>query len=223
MNRALHSRIGNSSWRELPLVAAWLTVVGGSLACFQWYKATSGCVGDVAGQWPEDGPLRRSPSGETLLMFAHPRCPCTSASLNELAAVLAAPIGPVAVNVVFYRPDAADETWTDSNLVRRAAAMSGVRILWDDGGRLARQFRVETSGHVLAFDRRGELTFSGGITPIRGHEGGNPGRDTLVACLRNRTAATKSGMSIRGPAAQGSIAKGLVFGCPLGRDRRQID
>ena len=51
----------------------------------------------------------------------------------------------------------------------------GWRCVLDPGGAEARRFGVATSGHVLLYDTRGDLIFSGGITPGRGEQGDNAG------------------------------------------------
>jgi hypothetical protein len=119
-------------------------------------------------------------------MIAHPRCPCTRASLHELAVAVGQCDCDFDATVVFFRPVGADATWTNADLVGLASEIPGVRVVWDDGGQLAELYRVETSGHVLVFGQSGELLFNGGITATRGHEGGNAGRDALVSCLQGK-------------------------------------
>ena len=75
----------------------------------------------------------------------------------------------------------------------------GVEIRVDQGGAEARRFGVATSGHVCLFSAEGELKFSGGITPSRGHEGDNRGIAALKALL------------VGGQAD----ATNRVYGCPL--------
>src|SRR5882724_1733252 len=116
-------------------------------------------------------------------MFAHPRCPCTRATLGELELVMARCEGLLNAHVVFIRPDSTTEDWPRTGLWRRAAAIRGVTVHSDDAGLEARRFGVETSGHTLLYDRRGHLLFQGGITAARGHSGDNPGRSALVALL----------------------------------------
>src|ERR1051326_1044932 len=39
--------------------------------------------------WPSDSTLRTQPSKFTLVMVAHPQCPCTQATLSELEVIMA--------------------------------------------------------------------------------------------------------------------------------------
>jgi hypothetical protein len=57
-----------------------------------------------------------------------------------------------------------------------------------------------TSGQVLVFDRRGRVSYSGGITRARGQTGANAGRAAVEAILRGGSPPYPSGP---------------VFGCPL--------
>jgi hypothetical protein len=120
-------------------------------------------------------------------MLAHPRCPCTRASLAELARLTAG--GGADVWVLFLRPEGAAAGWEKSSLWDAAAAMTGVQVLADVDGTAARTFGVETSGHVLFYDATGALRFSGGITAARGHEGPSAGGDSILAALRGNAPA----------------------------------
>jgi hypothetical protein len=134
----------------------------------------------------------------TVVVLAHPRCPCTRASLAELAR-LTARIGEVAETWVLFA-DPTDVSWEESDLWRTAQAIPGVRVLADPGGDVAHAFGAFTSGQVLVYDRDGALVFDGGITPARGHEGDSVGRNTIVAHLLG--------------GEEGS-ADAAVFGCSL--------
>jgi hypothetical protein len=64
----------------------------------------------------------------------------------------------------------------------------------------ARRFGVATSGHVLLYDRRGALIFSGGITAGRGERGDNLGRAAVLGLIMGKN---------------GGDPGFPVFGCPL--------
>jgi hypothetical protein len=123
-------------------------------------------------------PLDRNKA--TLVFFAHPHCPCTRASLHELEAILAETGNNVSVVMVFAIPDGVPAGWEKGDLWNRAAALPGLHLFSDTGGREARGFGITGSGHVLLYEPGGKLIFSGGITPSRGHEGENPGRSAIV-------------------------------------------
>jgi hypothetical protein len=117
-----------------------------------------------------------------LVMFLHPQCPCSHASVVELARLVSTRERLVDARVLVLRPPDEPEEWCDTRSVRAAREIPGVTVSVDDGGREARLFGATTSGHVVVYSG-GALVFSGGITPARGHEGDNPGFDTALAAI----------------------------------------
>ena len=138
-------------------------------------------------------------------MLAHPRCPCTRASINELAQLLAQIHEEVNTYVLFLKPEQRPD-WGETDLQRAAAAIPGVTVLSDRDGAEAQLFGAETSGHTMLFDAKGRLLFSGGITASRGHAGSNPGENAIVSL-------------INGQSAERSTT--LVFGCSLSGRKQQ--
>lgn len=138
------------------------------------------------GTWPSGTVVQPGRDGATLVMVLHPRCPCSTASLDELSGLLARCGHRVATRILFAMPEDPGPDWTASSLVSAARALPGVEVLEDRGGREARRF-ARTSGQVQLYDGGGVLRFSGGITPGRGHQGDNEGRAAIEAILGGRT------------------------------------
>jgi hypothetical protein len=181
-------------------VAIWGIVVGIGVWVVHAYEWTPGRQGDPQPQWPAGSRLRLDGRRATLVMFAHPRCPCTRASVTELAEITAQARDAVAVTVLFFRSHKDARAWAETNAWRRAEAIAGVRVLDDPDGEESARFGAETSGSVLLYDKAGHLIFSGGITTGRGLTGPNPGRDAILALLSGRSTSR-----IQTP----------VFGCSL--------
>jgi hypothetical protein len=144
----------------------------------------------------------------TLLIFAHPQCPCTEASVGELARIVASTHKKLALYVLFYAPEEKSESWVRGRLWRNAAFIPGLHAIEDRNGVEVRRFHVATSGQALLYDTTGNLRFSGGITALRGHEGENDGRDAVVSLvtsgLSDRATTPVFGCSLLvGPAARG--------------------
>jgi hypothetical protein len=144
-------------------------------------------VGAVAVNWPSVSVVARQAGKPTLLMFAHPHCPCTRASIGELAQIMAHAVGKVNAYVLFVKPPNAAADWDDTDLRASAAAIPGVTVGTDENGKEAARFGAETSGHTLVFDRNGALVFTGGITASRGHAGNNAGENAVLAALNQET------------------------------------
>jgi hypothetical protein len=184
----------------LTLVVLWATLAATGLGLLWAYKATPGEIGVVPLVWPQTADLTPAKNSKTLLLFAHPRCPCTRASLSELAQVMALGQDQLHSQIVFLQPDANAEKWRNSDLVAQANALSRATVVWDETGELTRQFGVRTSGHVLLFDEAGTLLFSGGITDLRGHSSGNTGSAAVLALAQGEMLP---------------LTTTKVFGCPL--------
>jgi hypothetical protein len=124
--------------------------------------------------------LARSANRKTLVMFAHPQCPCTRASIGELALLMARCGNALDAYVVFFKPDGVADDWTRTGTVGEAERIPGVKVVFDKSGREAELFGAATSGQTDFFDTDGRLLFSGGITAARGHAGDNAGRDAII-------------------------------------------
>ena len=165
------------------VVAAWALSVGSGMAALWSYAAAPGLPARPPSTWPDESRLHRRPGHAALLLFAHPHCPCTRATIGELARLLAPVRERVAVHVLFTKPSAAGDGWERTDLWDGAAAMPGVTVVRDDDGIEARRFGVATSGQALLYEADGRLRFAGGITSARGHEGDNIGRSAILALL----------------------------------------
>ncbi len=157
----------------------WLAVVAGGTVAMVRYSEVQGSARQAPERWPPASKLSRNGRRPTLLMFLHPRCPCSRASVGELECLLAKVHGRMDVCVVFIMPPRAGDEWERSDLVRKVQSLQEVRPYIDKNGTEARCFGAETSGQTLLYDANGVLRFSGGITAGRGHAGDNPGRSAL--------------------------------------------
>jgi hypothetical protein len=166
------------------------------------FDQTAGPVGAAPEGWPASSAIKRLNDRPEILVFAHPFCSCTDATLDELAQLsmrrkpgAATP----AIKVLFYRPRKSD--WVANDLWKKAQSLEGASVAWDDEGLEARRFGARTSGTTLIYSPEGKLLFRGGVTGSRGHQGDNFGLDSLTESLAsNRPTHLAS----------------RVFGCALG-------
>jgi hypothetical protein len=185
---------------ELLIGGAWLLIILGAMGMFTRYTDQPGEPASAPAVWPKETSIRRVPGQSTLVLLAHPMCPCTRATLADLARLLVRVPGKVTAHVLFIRPVGAAADWETSDLWNRARAIPGVEVSADQGAVEAARFGGATSGEVLLYGPDGRLEFSGGITGSRGHEGDNPGQDRIFALLTTGRA---------------ELASAPVFGCPL--------
>ncbi len=199
MVRMRTGRLVGEGWPVIAGVAWFMAVAAGMVAVF----AYSGRPGDEAhapSVWPAAVTLAREAGKPTVVMLAHPKCPCTRASLNELAQIVTRSEHKAAFHVLFMQPDGVDEAWAQSDSYGRARSLPGVVVTIDRHGATAAKLGVTTSGHVVVYDAAGTLRFSGGITSARGHEGDNVGRQSVIALVSGE---------------EGASASTKTFGCDL--------
>lgn len=184
-------------------LVAWLAAVGGGFVWLWRYAYTPGPAAAAADVWPSGARLARDPRRPTLLVTITDGCPCSQATLSELARVVARAPQAAAVHVlVAAGGETNDARLEESRLWQMAAAIPGVTVTRDDGGREIGAFGTFVSGQAFLYDVEGRLRFSGGLTAARGHAGDNDGVDAVVALLTTGTAP---------------IAETSVFGCLLHR------
>jgi hypothetical protein len=111
------------------------------------------------------------------------------------------------VQVIFSHPTTRDEAWVKADLWKDASAIPGVEVSIDYAGKEAKLFGAETSGQAFLYDGDGNLVFSGGITPARGHMGESAGQIAILAWARNERITTARapvfGCALRKPASMG--------------------
>jgi hypothetical protein len=185
-------------------VALWLPAAGYGLNVMWTYAITPGHPAEPPRFWPAAAPVARSGKHPTLLLFAHPQCGCTRATLAELAILMAHTHGKLDVDVFFYRPVIEGDAWVRSDLWRTASAIPGVHPFEDRDAEMAKRFGVFTLGQALLYSPAGLLLFQGGIAAYRGHSGDNAGRDAITALLQG----------VVPPASRLPVIT-RVFGCSL--------
>lgn len=196
-------RLINRHWASRVLVSClWLSLVAAGFWLLLSYESLPGRVDNIPGYWPNQSQLTPLAGSCTLIMFVHPKCPCTSASLNELA-VLMTRCRRLKAFVLLLSPSGLLNDWEKTDHWYHAANIKGVTVHSDMSGQEAAIFKATTSGQTIVYSPDGKLVFNGGITAGRGHEGDNQGLDTVISV-----------------ANEGSVKchNSPVFGCSLADD-----
>ncbi len=181
-------------------LSAW----GGAVAAGSWilmkYEVTPGAPVKPVSQWPSGSTIPLSRDRYTLVMFAHPKCPCTRASIEGLNRLMAPYQGRLSIHVLFFRPSKYSDSWAQSGIWQSAKSIPGVQTAWDINGVEAKRFGARTSGHTFVFGPDGRIWFTGGITAARGVQGENSGLSAVESIVSN------------GPK---SLVRMPVFGCDI--------
>lgn len=159
-------------WFALCLAGAW---------AWERYETTPGTVGAV------DAGDQKAPGRWQITVYAHPHCPCTKATLAELAAIAAA-APELAIRVRIVRPFDTPDRWARGQTWESAIQIANCDVDFDAGGTEARHYGAETSGFTVLIDPAGRIAYRGGLTPGRGRQGEGP--SAILAILAGGPAPT---------------------------------
>lgn len=175
----------------------WIIGLGWGYQTLFAYETTPGVTGGVKSNWPAGTALKPVSGKATLIMFAHPYCPCTRASMQELSKLVMRLRKPVKLYVVFFKGTSFKE---QGDLIKSAASIPGAQVVIDKDGLESKRFNATVSGQTLVYDPQGQILYNGGITVSRGSVGENAGSDKVVAVVNGK---------------DDKFAKGLAYGCSL--------
>src|SRR6266851_831699 len=190
MFRAMPKKRTIGTWVIAALGVAWLAVVAAGQRAMLNYDFVAALPETPPARWPANSKIPRSAGVPSIVLLAHPRCPCTRATIEELALLMTRLRGQASAAVVFVRPSGVSEDWEKTDLWRSAARIPGVIVMTDIDGLEAARFGAQASGQALLYSANGDLQFSGGITASRGHSGDNLGRSSIVALVTTGESTT---------------------------------
>ena len=185
MSEKNHSRISI-------LMLIWLVL------CVTGFVALAAYSTDAGEQAP--APNKIEVAKPKLMMFIHPKCTCTRASVVELHKLVDGVDTDVDIIAYFVEYNSLENTLEESEHWKKLARHDEIIRKRDPEGTKASKYGALTSGHCVLYDANGKLIYQGGITPSRGHEGKSPGQAKILNHL-NRTGNTE-------------YSREAVFGCP---------
>jgi hypothetical protein len=180
--------------------AGWMLLIGWGMNTLWAHQNTPGPAATAPARWPVSSSIKPEPGKPTLVLLAHPQCPCTKATLAELAVLMTRCQGRLAACVLFIKPTGMPDRWEKTDLWRDAAAIPGVTVSADPDAGESKLFGARTSGQALLYSPDGRLVYSGGLTISRAHHGDNPGLSALSRWVNSGDADRQAWP---------------VFGCPL--------
>lgn len=165
-------------------IALWLGGVAYGLQKLWVYKSTPGANAEAPAQWPGQSRVTPLSGRSTLVMFIHPLCSCTRASLEELDSILQQSGDRLTAWVLILHPEGTPKEWENSSTWNAVRDLRGVHVIDDRDGAEAARFGAATSGQVVLYDSAGRLQFAGGITGARGHVGANTGEARVISLVK---------------------------------------
>ena len=191
----------------------WLGAIGLGMPILMNYEVTSGLDAAPPLQWPKSHAVSLAKTCPTLILFAHPQCPCTTASICELSKLMAERGTRLKAYVLVLAPRTVPEHWNRRDIWEGARAIPGVTVLSDMNGQEAKLFGSRTSGQTVVYSSGGRLLFTGGITGARGRIGDNSGLSSLLSALDGKATVLSDEVV--------NLRTASVFGCSF--DRISID
>ncbi len=181
----------------------WLSGTASGFFLLGAYHVRPGQPGKPLVRWPEGCPVRLDPDRPTLLIFLHPRCPCSRASVAELASIAASYRGRFAAHAILYRPEGPSEDWDQAEAAATdEASIPGLRRWTDRSGRWATDSGSRRLGRVLADPRPWmERLLREAASPLRAAIGGG-----ISASKPWSNASSERDVEPRVK---------LIFGCPI--------
>ncbi len=183
-------------------VTLWVGAITVAFSALARYSASEGPARAPSDKTAGFFALHRQPGRPLLVMAVHPLCPCTDASLDELGDLLARSHGSCDALLLQYHPLQGTPDWPVDITPRKLGGVA-VKVVLDEGGKIAAELGAETSGHVVFMDARGTVRFHGGLTIARGHRGKSPVQDSILTIVQGGTA---------------DLISAPVFGCTLESD-----
>ncbi|MFQ3598563.1 MAG: RedB protein [Chloroherpetonaceae bacterium] len=185
------------------LALLWLFGIGYGMSILMTHERTPS---SQSNPFPPSGELLLSflhdkPFG--LVMFAHPHCICTKASISELQWILSKCSDSVQATILFVKPEGASEDWEKSDSWQLACELPNVHVVVDESAMLAKRLGALTSGQTFLINSTGNILFSGGITNGRGVTGDNAGRRAILSLAKTS------------PSNEPPQSTANVFGCTL--------
>lgn len=179
----------------ITVVSLWVLAIAYFGAQMMAFDNTPGKPALAPAHWPSQTALTRTPDRKQLIMFVHPECTCTLASLEQLRRLETLTGNGIAAEIVLWHSAIAHKQrdWTVES--------GGAKVFDDQNGLEARRFGAQTSGQTLIYDESGQLAYAGGLTVFRAEAGGDP---LLKQILR--------GIGV--PHQKTALEK-AVFGCPI--------
>lgn len=175
------------------LIVIWAVSVVTGLAVLVNHQVAPGKATVAGANWPPGTAFELDSQQPTLVMFVHPNCPCSRASLGELAKLATDCPGATALRLVFVQPAEFKQGWERTDLWHKAKRIPQASLSEDHEGGEARRFGARTSGEAFVYGPGGDLLFHGGITGSRGHEGSSIWRDEIEAVLRGQKPKHRQG------------------------------
>jgi len=192
---ALQSRVSG-----IVFVGVWFAAAVFGISSLHKYSSTPAPSDPPRGNWPLASAIVPCSTKSTFVIFLHPHCPCSRASVAAMNEIMNTFPNSAEFHAVFVRPAGVNADWLQSDLYQACKGNDRLVTSIDDNGVEAVKFGAKASGQTYIYDANHQLAFSGGLTSGRGMEEKGEERKMVASALIKR---------------QNSPLHSPTFGCAL--------
>jgi hypothetical protein len=194
----------------------WLAAVVWLFGQMMGYESQPAPAAVVAQSWPDQTAAQRISGKYSLVVFIHPHCPCSRATLDTISRLITHHEKVLSTTLFFVLPDDVSRDWAKTDLYQRAQELVSAGVKIDSAAIEANRFGGTTSGQALLYSPNGSLVFSGGLTDARGKFGESASEWQINSLLLGDKAQGKNLNVYLDKNLATSMAKNLpVYGCAL--------
>ncbi|MDA8792481.1 hypothetical protein N9N67_04500 [Bacteriovoracaceae bacterium] len=185
-------KVNKSVTTQFIFICIWsIGIISGLVITYE-YSLGSGEKSQLKSSWPNESSLKFNPGKYNLVMFLHPECTCSKASLFHFKEILSEiKHDNLDSKIIFTMPKEKEKEWINSALVKEVKEAGSIQLIFDQSSEEFKRFDAKTSGQAFLFSPSKDLLFNGGITDSRGHIGYNQGEDFIINTLNKRGLASK--------------------------------
>ena len=113
----------------------WLSASIAGMTTLWNHEARPGIPAAAPTSWPRDSALSKQPSKAAMLVWIHPHCPCSWATIRELERLLVHVSDDTDCQIILTRPAECGSDFVESDLTRAIRKIRGVSVVVDDDQR----------------------------------------------------------------------------------------
>jgi hypothetical protein len=174
-------------WKKISLMifaAIWTVIFFVSWSLFYSFSTTAG-KHTVMMRWPASEALPLLHDKPNILIFLHPKCSCSVASIAEFRRLVDSLSGRVHVRAILMKYQQVRSKEIPEGFAS-LFEIPEIKISRDDDGIISKSLGALTSGIVYLIDEEGLVVYQGGLTASRGHGGITAGSEFIRAWVTKR-------------------------------------
>lgn len=164
------------------IISIWVGSIIWSTKAMLIFQFTPGKMGKVFNDFPQKSKLVLDQTLPTLILFLHPKCTCSKASVEEIK-IIKSSIKKEFKLIAVVQTASLKLTDELEKLKEELSTLPHSTIVNDSYSFETNLFSVKTSGQIYIYSSFGELIYTGGSTSSRGTSSPSELRRTIASIL----------------------------------------